>query len=162
MPVINSHIVTHHTPENLFALVSDIEKYPEFIHWIKAMRVSGERTEGDAVHKLGEAVVGFKGFNERFATNVTSRLSDLTVHVKLVRGPFRRLENKWSFVIDETGKTRVDFYIDFSFSNPVLRVLARANTDSAVRGIIDAFVAEADKRYGSRQQQTTPPAPPVS
>lgn len=121
------------------------------------MRVSGEREEGDTSHKLGEAVVGFKGFTERFATNVSSNSAEHTVHVKLVRGPFRRLENKWRFTRADADKTRVEFFIDFSFSNPVLRVLARANTSSAVDGIMQAFVDEADKRFG-----TEPPQAPQS
>lgn len=112
------------------------------------MRVSGEREEGSKSHKLGEAVVGFKGFSERFATNVVSSRPDYTVDVSLVRGPFRRLENQWKFVSEGNGYTRVQFYIDFSFSNPVLRMLARANTDSAVAGIMQSFISEADRRYG--------------
>ena len=120
------------------------------------MRVSGERVDGGVTHRLGEAVVGFKGFTESFATNVAAKSSDHTVHVKLVRGPFRRLENKWKFVPEAIGKTRVEFFIDFSFSNPVLKVLARANTETAINGIMQAFIAEANKRYG---EQPSPPKP---
>ena len=156
MPVINTHILTHHTPDNLFTLVSDIKRYPEFIRWIKAMRVSGERMDGATSHKLGEAVVGFKGFVESFATNVASTHAEKTVHVKLVRGPFRKLENKWRFVPNEAGATRVEFFIDYTFSNPILAMLAKSNSDTAVQRIMQSFLAEADRRYGPSPASPAP------
>ena len=129
--------------------MSDIARYPEFIKWIKAMRVSGERTENYVTHKLGEAIVGFKGFQERFATNVVSDLAERRVQATLVRGPFKHLKNVWKFSQTESAATRIDFHIDYAFSNPVLAMLARTNTDSAVRQIIQSFVTEADRRYGA-------------
>ncbi len=156
MPVIKTNIETHHTTENLFTLVSDISRYPEFVRWIKAMRVSKERVEAERTYRLAEAVVGFKGFSESFATNVVSDASEKTVHTKLVRGPFRRLENKWSFARLENGKRRVDFYLDYSFSNPVLAMVARSNTETAVQRIMESFITEADRRYGAPQQPVIP------
>ena len=148
MPVVNTEIVTHHSPENLFQLVSDIARYPEFIRWIKAMRVSSEREDSGVSYKLGEALVGFKGFTERFATNVIADPAQSTVTAKLVRGPFRKLKNTWEFSAIEPGKTRVKFHIDYEFSNPVLAMLARKNTDSAIENIVKSFLMEADRRYG--------------
>lgn len=154
MPIVNKHLVTHHKPEHLFELVSDIKRYPEFIRWIKAMRVTGHEAEGAVTQKLGEALVGFKGFSESFATRVTCHAVEYSVDVKLVRGPFRRLENKWRFPQIEGGATRIEFYIDYEFSNPILRMLARANTDSAIQGIMDSFIVEANKRYGAAPVST--------
>ena len=158
LPVVRKHVATHHSPQNLFELVDDIKRYPEFIPWIKAMRISGEKTEGDEAHKLGEALVGFKGFTESFSTKVVSRKSTFSVDVTLVRGPFRRLKNTWKFVPSDNSQTTIDFYIDYAFSNPILSMLARSNTDSAIEGIMNAFIAEANKRYDS----PTPPPPLTS
>lgn len=154
MPIVNTHIFTHHSPENLLSLVSDIARYPEFIKWIKAMRVSNEKFEGDETHRLGEALVGFKGFSEKFATNVKSSHKEKTVQVTLVRGPFRHLKNIWKFTANPEGVTRVDFHIDYAFSNPILAMLARSNTDSAIARIMQSFVEEADKRYGLAPQSS--------
>lgn len=112
------------------------------------MSVSGERNDADGVrHALGDARVGFRGFSERFATQVRADPSQRVVTASLVRGPFRKLENRWTFVPLESGATRVDFEIDYAFSNPVLAMLARANLGLAVRKIMDAFTEEAERRY---------------
>lgn len=155
LPVLNTHITTHHSPENLHALVSDIESYPSFIKWIKAMRVTNTRQEGGISYKLGEVLIGFKGFSERFATNVASDAVAKTVTTTLVRGPFRRLRNAWAFIAAPEGGTRVNFHIDYEFSNPVLAMVARSQTDKAVQRIMDAFINEADRRYDSTQPSPT-------
>lgn len=147
--MLNTQLETHHTPDNLLSLVSDIARYPEFIPWIKAMRVSNERKDAAEEFKLGEAVVGFKGFTERFATNVKTNFNDKTVSVNLVRGPFKKLVNAWTFSKLENGSSRIEFHIDYEFSNPILRMLASSNTEAVVQRVIAAFVTEADRRYGA-------------
>lgn len=146
MPVYDTSLSVAHTPENLFELVSDIRRYPEFIKWIRSMRVSGEREAGGVHHSLGEARVGFRGFTEDFATTVAADPEALTIAADLVRGPFRRLHNRWRFE-PAAGGTRIAFHIDYEFSNLVLRMLARHNFRLAVDRIMSAFIAEADRRY---------------
>jgi len=148
VPVLNTEVLTHHTPDNLHALVSDIERYPEFIRWIKALRVSNIREDGPITTKLGEVAIGFKGFSERFSTNVSADANLKTVTATLVRGPFRRLKNVWRFSQLADGKTRVEFHLDYEFSNPILAMLARTNTKKAVSRIMQSFIEEADKRHG--------------
>ncbi len=146
MPVYDTSIRVAHTPENLYDLVSDIGRYPEFIKWIRSMRVSGQREAGGVRHSLGEARVGFRGFTENFATTVAADPQVLTIDADLVRGPFRRLHNRWRFE-PAPGGTKIAFHIDYEFSNPVLRMLARHNFRFAVDRIMAAFIAEADRRY---------------
>ena len=129
-------------------LVSDIERYPDFIRWIKALRVSNPREENGVRSELGEVLVGFKGFSERFSTLVVSNPLEKTVTASLVRGPFRRLKNVWQFSELPIGKAQIDFHLDYEFSNPVLSMLARSNTDKAVSRIMQSFMEEADRRYG--------------
>ncbi len=148
MPKHHQALNVPYTPEQLFELVSDISRYPEFIKWIKALRVSGPKTEGPLHTCVGEAVVGFKGFTESFSTSVAAHSEDKTVAVKLVRGPFRKLENNWCFAADGAGGTIIDFTIDYEFSNLILRTLANANKDIAIDRIMGAFLAEAKRRYG--------------
>lgn len=156
VPVLNTHLETHHSVPNLQALVSDIKRYPEFIHWIKALRVSNQHEENGIASQLGEVVVGFKGFTERFSTNVVSNAIERTVTATLVRGPFRRLKNVWKFHPLETGRTRLEFHLDYEFSNPILAMLAKSNTEKAVNKIMESFIAEADKRYGSAAGRPAP------
>lgn len=147
MPVYDTQISVPHTPANMFELVSDISHYPDFIKWIRTMEVRGLETEGAVTRCVGEASVGFRGFSERFATRVTANATSRTVDVELVRGPFRHLHNRWRFEEGVAGATRIDFHIDYEFSNLILRVLANNNFGLAVDRIMKAFMAEADRRY---------------
>lgn len=135
--------------------MSDIERYPEFIRWIKALRASGLQTQENETSQLGEVVVGFKGFSERFSTKVVSNSLDRTVRVTLVKGPFRRLSNGWKFSTGPDGRTKVDFHLDYEFSNPILAMLAKTNTDKAVRKIMESFIEEADRRFGPDNSRPT-------
>lgn len=136
-----------HEAENLFELVSDIRRYPEFIRWIRSMKVSDQHEVDGAWHGLGEAQVGFRGFTERFATRVVADPKLMTIRASLVRGPFKYLDNHWTFHPLGTGETQIVFRIDYEFRNLVLKMLAKNNLDLAVRKIMDAFIAEADRRY---------------
>ena len=147
MPRYTTSLTLPYAADDLFDLVADIKRYPEFIRWIRSLTVSGEREAAGIRHALGDARVGFKGFSERFATAVRADPAARTVETSLVRGPFRTLENRWTFVPQESGATRVDFEIDYAFSNPILAMLARANFNLAVDRIIAAFTAEAERRY---------------
>jgi coenzyme Q-binding protein COQ10 len=133
-------------PEDLFDLAADVGRYPDFIKWIKRLRLLSEQEEQGRLRCRAEVVVGFKGFTETFITDVDARKAELAIDVSLVRGPFRKLSNAWRFAPIATG-TRVDFSIAFEFRNFVLQALADANKAHAVRRVIDAFVDEAARRF---------------
>ncbi len=132
----------------MYELVKDIRRYPEFIRWIHRMQVSGEAEEHDQYTCTSEVDVRFKGFDERFSTHIKADRAARRIEVSLVRGPFRHLRNRWQFDPQDDGRTRVHFFIDYEFRNPLLGLLARANSRLAVERIIAAFRAEADRRYG--------------
>lgn len=151
MPTLSKKIVLEHRADEVFDLVTDIRRYPDFIKWIRSMRVSNEISDGSRLSCRGEADVGFKNFSERFATDIVADAEARTVEVKLAHGPFKRLENRWKMTPDGDLGTVIDFYIDYEFRNPVLSLLARANTSLAVNRIMQAFIDEADRRYGDRR-----------
>ena len=145
-----------YTPEQCFDLVSDIRRYPDFIKWISAMRVSEETVpEAGRTSCLGDAVIGFKGFTERFSTRVVKDPAAGTVVASLVKGPFRRLRAEWKLTPQERG-TDVQLDIDYDFRNPIIGMLAAANHDLAVSRILNAFLEEGRRRYAE------PPALPGS
>ena len=84
-----------------------------------------------------------------FSTDVEANPDTRTINVELVHGPFRRLKNRWKLEEVSGAGTRIEFFIDYEFRNPVLALLARANTDLAVNRIMKAFQDEADRRYGT-------------
>ncbi|MEQ9316027.1 MAG: type II toxin-antitoxin system RatA family toxin [Henriciella sp.] len=148
MPKLSRKINIGHRPDEIYELVSDVARYPDFIKWIHSMKVSNVREENGTKLFRGEATVGFKGFQERFSTDVAANSAARTIRVNLARGPFRHLKNTWDLKEGADGTTVIDFFIDYEFRNPILALLARANTELAVNRIIGAFVEEADRRYG--------------
>lgn len=150
MPVYRKSLELPYKAGDLFDLVADIEHYPDFIRWIRSMHVSHVREQGEVRECRGEAQVGFRGFSETFATDVIADRGTATIKTDLVKGPFRRLKNSWAFVPLGGGRTRIDFEIDYVFSNPILAFLARRNLDLAVGRIMGAFTEEAARRYGPK------------
>lgn len=148
LPKLFRQVKIPHEADDMFELISDIRRYPEFIKWIRSMKVTDKQQDGRVRRYRGEADVGFKGFSEVFATDVRADAQDRKIEVELAHGPFKKLRNSWSLKPDTQGNTLIDFFIDYEFRNPVLALLARANTELAVNRIMKAFRDEADRRYG--------------
>jgi coenzyme Q-binding protein COQ10 len=145
------HSLTHlvpYTPTQLFALVGDVERYPQFVPWVTRLRAWNRRSEGEGIALLdAEAEVKFSIVHERFATRV--RLDDpaKVISVSLIDGPFRRLENRWSFRDHATG-AELTFEIDFEFRTRLLDALLRANFHKAVNRLVQCFEDRAKALYG--------------
>jgi len=138
-----------YTPVQLFALVGDVARYPEFVPWITGMSVANDRVTAPGVDELdAEATVTFTIFSGTFATRVRRDANTHEIAVSLLKGPFRRLENRWRFVPHASGSV-VDFSIDFEFASRLLDGLLAANMDHAVRRLIGCFEARAVELYGS-------------
>ena len=137
-----------YTPEQLWALVGDVDRYPEFVPWITAMRTWNPRSEGETVALVdAEAQVGFSFLREKFATRVRRDSEARTVEVGLIYGPFRRLANRWRFSPHPLGAL-VEFDIDFEFKSRLLEGLLAANFHRAVDKLIGCFDARAKALYG--------------
>lgn len=138
-----------YAPDQLFALVGDVERYPEFVPWIASLRTWNARTAREGVDVLdAEAAVGFAFLKERFSTRVTRDAGRREIAVDLLSGPFRRLENRWRFLSDPAG-TRVEFDIDFLFKSRLLEALLAANFHHAVDRLMACFEARAKALYGT-------------
>lgn len=136
-----------HAPEDLFGLVSDVRRYPEFIPQITAMRLLDEREEGEVRHMTAEARVRYKFVTERFTSRATADAGAHTIVVSFVAGPFRVLENNWRFIALSDGSCLVDFSIRAEFRNAILQMLLESNRERAGRILIEKFSAEAKRRY---------------
>jgi coenzyme Q-binding protein COQ10 len=157
MPRFSKSVRVPYSKLQAFDLVSDIASYPDFIKWITAMRVSDAQTDDtDVRHCRGDAIVGFKGFVERFSTGVAADPLAGTVVARLIKGPFRRLHAQWTIIPLERGGTDIALEIDYEFRNVLIAVLAAANHDIAVDRIMSAFLIEAQKRYGQASNASAP------
>ena len=137
-----------YTPNQLFALVGDVDRYPEFVPWISSMRTWNARALADGVETVdAEAGVGFSFLKERFATRVRRDPVERQIDVNLLSGPFRRLTNRWRFLDDEAG-TRIEFDIDFQFKSRLLEGLLAANFHHAVEKLMGCFEDRAKALYG--------------
>ena len=140
--------VLPYTPEQLFEVVADVRRYPEFIPYLTSMRVWDEAEEGPGYSTLkAEAGVGFAMFRERFGTLVGLDRGRGEIECHLISGPFRKLENRWRFSQHEQG-TAIDFFIDLQMKSRLLQIAVDANADRATGRIVAGFEARARELYG--------------
>lgn len=133
-----------YTPEQMFALVGDVARYPEFLPWVSAIRVrSNSETQ-----LVADMVVGFKGLRETFTSKVEKTRSS-RILVEYVDGPLKYLRNDWGFRADGASGCLVDFSVDFAFKNRVFEALAGQVFDRALRKMIGAFEGRAALLYAS-------------
>jgi coenzyme Q-binding protein COQ10 len=140
--------VLPYAPHQLFDLVGDVERYPEFVPWVTRLRAWNRRPDGEGITLLdAEAEVGFSIIHERFATRVRLDEPALTIGVDLISGPFRRLQNQWRFT-ETAGGAELSFEIDFEFKSRLLDRLLAANFNRAVNRLIGCFEDRARQLYG--------------
>ena len=138
--------------EQLFDLVADIERYPEFLPWCVAARI--RRREGNTI--WADLIIGFKMFRERFTSRVTADRALHRIDVAYTEGPFRYLNNHWNFKPAPDGGTLIDFYVDFEFRSIVLQKIIGALFGEAVKRMVGAFEHRAEHLYretGFRPQE---------
>lgn len=137
------------SPAQMFDLVADVEKYPEFVPLCESLRVRRRSASGEGVETLvADMSVGYRAIRETFATRVTLDRARLRIDVEYVDGPFRFLENRWRFV-DAGGACDVDFHIAYEFRNRALGLLMGAMFDRAFRMFTNAFEERAKRVYGT-------------
>jgi coenzyme Q-binding protein COQ10 len=147
MPTHAEERVLPYTPEQLFDLVADIERYPEFLPWCLGARVRERRP--DLV--VADLIIGFRMFRERFTSRV-SLCPPTQIDVTYAEGPFRYLNNHWTFTPVARG-CRVGFFVDFEFKSRLLQRLIEVLFSEAVRRMVSAFEKRARDLYGAPSQR---------
>lgn len=138
-----------HSAADMFELVADAENYPKFVPLCEALRIRGRQDLGDGREVLvADMTVSFKLVRETFTSRVVLDRPGNTIRVAYLDGPFRHLDNVWTFrVLDETS-CEVGFSIDYEFKSRTLGALMGAMFDRAFRKFAEAFEARADLVYG--------------
>lgn len=150
MPSFRTTRRVPHAPDRMFDLVADVERYPEFLPLCTGLRVLRRSDEGEGRETLvAEMSIGYKAISERFTTKVVLDRRTFDIHVSYIDGPFRYLENRWSFRPDGEG-CAVQFAIDYEFRSIALGLLMGAMFDRAFKRFTDAFESRADTVYGRR------------
>ncbi|KJS44223.1 MAG: cyclase [Rhodospirillaceae bacterium BRH_c57] len=135
-----------YSPEEMFRLVAEVERYPEFLPWCLASRI--RKREGAVF--WADLVIGFKMVRERFTSRVELNEPARRIDVSYSEGPFKYLNNHWIFDPDGNGGTVIDFYVDFEFRNRVLQKIMGALFGEAVSRMVAAFEKRAHELYGDR------------
>lgn len=133
-----------YTAEHLFDLVADVPRYPEFLPWCSAARIT--REHGNVFY--ADLVIGYKLLREKFSSRVTLLRPD-HIHVEYLSGPMKHLSNHWRFLEQEDGSCIIDFYVEFDFQNPFLQQLVHVFFNEAVKRMVTAFEGRAAALYGA-------------
>ena len=134
--------VLNHTPQNLFNLVSDVKKYPEFLPWCLGARVKKViKNEFDA-----DLIIGFKIYKEIYSSQILLDPNDYKITVNYKDGPFEFLYNYWIFKENSNG-CEVEFMVEFKFKSFFLQTVMESLFTEAVKRMVSAFENRADKLY---------------
>jgi coenzyme Q-binding protein COQ10 len=154
MPTHAERQIIPYRPDQLFDLVADVGRYPQFLPWCVGARVR-HRLEHEL---LADMTIGFGPFRESFVSRVTLD-RPRTVRVRYETGPFRYLNNEWNFLPHADG-TEVAFFVDFEFRSRILQAAIGVVFNEAVRRMVNAFRKRARDVYGPPiVRQTDAPAP---
>jgi coenzyme Q-binding protein COQ10 len=143
VPHFSEKKILPYTDKQLFDLVADVSRYPEFLPWCVGARVYGRREDRfDA-----DVIIGFKMFREKFTSRVTLE-PNCRVDVDYIKGPMKRLYNHWRFIPQENGGCMIDFEVDFDFSSKLLNQMIGGLFGEACRKMVNAFEERAADLYG--------------
>ena len=151
MPRFSSKRRVSHTAAQMFDLVADMERYPEFVPLCQSLKIR-QRTPGPDGTEIviAEMTVSFKLVKETFTTQVTLDRPNLKINVRYLRGPFSSLENHWTFEPKGEEACDVTFFIAYEFRSRMLAILMGSMFDAAFARFAAAFEKRADVIYGRR------------
>jgi coenzyme Q-binding protein COQ10 len=149
MPQFRTSRRVAHSAANMFDLVADVERYPEFVPLCEKLRIRRRAEGGEGTHIIvAEMTVSYAMLRETFMSRVTLDKPNLKIGVEYLDGPFSRLDNQWSFTaLDETS-CDVAFFISYEFKSRMLGMVMGSVFDAAFRRFADAFEKRADQICG--------------
>lgn len=150
MPKFESTRRVNHSAEKMFALVADVEKYPEFVPLCETLRIKQRRERDGKQMLIADMAVGYKAIRETFTSQVLLDVENAQIRASYVDGPFKYLDNRWTFIDQKNGQSDVIFYIDYEFKSKMLGTVMGSMFDRAFRAFAEAFEKRADELYGTK------------
>jgi coenzyme Q-binding protein COQ10 len=151
VPSFSSRRSVRHSAADMFELVADVEKYPQFVPLCGAMKIKSRTDKGDGISVVVAVMtVAYKVIHQTFTSRVTLDRPNLKIMVEYLDGPFSRLQNRWTFHATGENSCTVEFYIDYEFKSRTLAMLMGAMFDTAFRKFAAAFEKRADEVYGRK------------
>jgi coenzyme Q-binding protein COQ10 len=151
MPRFSNRRRVQHRAEQMFDLVADVERYPEFVPLCQALKIRQRKKNPDGTETvIADMTVSFKLVKETFTSEVTLDREHLKILVRYLKGPFSNLENRWTFEAKGEEACDVGFFIAYEFKSKMLATLMGAMFDAAFTRFSAAFEKRADMVYGKR------------
>ena len=149
MPRFSSKRRVHHTASQMFDLVADVERYPEFVPLCHSLKVRQRTLKEDGTEVVvADMTVSFKLIRESFTSRVTLDRPNLKILVEYLRGPFSNLENRWTFEAISETDCDVGFFLSYEFKSRMLAMVMGTMFDAAFQRFAAAFEKRADVVYG--------------
>jgi coenzyme Q-binding protein COQ10 len=146
-----------HTASEMFDLVADVERYPEFVPLCRSLSVRNRTDNPDGtVTLVADMTVAYKVMRETFTSRVTLDRANLKIRAEYLDGPFSELDNRWTFTPAAERECDVEFYIAYEFKSRVLGLVMGAMFDAAFRRFTAAFERRADVVYGQNSRSSSP------
>jgi len=157
MPQFETRRRVAHSAENMFDLVADVAQYPQFVPLCEATFVRGRKSvDAQTEIIIADMTVAYRVVRETFSSRATLEREALRITVEYLDGPFRHLDNRWTFEPVTAESCDVVFFIDYEFRSKLLSGLMGAMFDAAFRKFSAAFEARADFIYGRAGARLNP------
>jgi coenzyme Q-binding protein COQ10 len=150
MPQFSTKRRVRHSAADMFNLVADVEKYPQFVPLCTGLRVRSRTPKGETNVIVAVMTVAYKVISQTFTSRVTLDKPNLVILVEYLDGPFSRLQNRWTFRPTGDNACEVEFFIEYEFKSRTLAMLMGAMFDTAFRKFAVAFEQRADAVYGKK------------
>jgi coenzyme Q-binding protein COQ10 len=149
MPHFSSKRRALHSAQQMFELVADVERYPEFVPLCKSLKIRRRMPKPDGTEVIvADMTVSFKLVRETFTSQVTLDRANLKILVEYLRGPFSNLENRWTFESKGDNACDVGFFLSYEFKSRMLALLMGTMFETAFARFSTAFEKRADAIYG--------------
>lgn len=148
MPHFEKRHPVRHGAEEMFALVADVEQYPQFVPLCQSLRIKSRRQKGEREILIADMTVGYKAIRETFTCQVVLDPVERTIVASYIDGPFKFLENRWFFEPVDESNCIVHFKLDYEFKSRALAMLMGSMFDRAFAKFTQAFEDRADALHG--------------
>jgi coenzyme Q-binding protein COQ10 len=151
MPQFATKRLVKHSASDMFDLVADVEKYPDFVPLCDGMKVRSRADKGDGITVMVAAMtVAYKLIRQTFTSRATVDKPNLKILVEYLDGPFSRMQNRWTFTATGDRSCEIEFFIDYEFKSRTFGMLMGAVFDTVFRKMAAAFEERADEVYGRK------------
>jgi coenzyme Q-binding protein COQ10 len=150
MPEFSTRRRVQHSAADMFDLVADVERYPEFVPLCQSLKVRRRTSESGGKEVIvADMTIAYKIVRETFTSRVTLERERLTILVEYIEGPFRRMNNRWNFRPVDDKNCEVEFFLAYEFRSRTLGLLMGGVFDAAFRRFAGAFERRADEVYST-------------